>query len=215
MAPKPPHTTRRGAIRRALFCTSLTVLLLGLPASLPPSSSRAPSEEHEELEGRAPTKFELQPSVQAAFPRESYPPGVIAPLVISNRASGITVAILRVGPERTRTRGNAEMQGIPLSPPRRIGNSRGRRVVRVRIGDWASGLYFARLEAADGRVGFAPFIVRPRRLGEHPVAVVLPTLTWQAYNRRDDDGDGKGDSWYADWKKRTVLLGRPFLNRGV
>ena len=69
--------------------------------------------------------------------------------------------------------------------------------------------------AADGRVGFAPFVVRPRRLGEHRVAVVLPTLTWQAYNLRDDDGDGKGDTWYADWKHKTVRLGRPFLNRGV
>ena len=29
------------------------------------------------------------------------------------------------------------------------------------------------------------------------------------------DGDGKGDSWYASWGHKTVLLGRPFLNRGV
>ena len=42
------------------------------------------------------------------------------------------------------------------------------------------------------------FVVRPRRLGEHRVAVVLPTLTWQAYNLRDENGDGRGDSWYAD-----------------
>ena len=27
---------------------------------------------------------------------------------------------------------------------------------------------------------------------------MLPTLTWQAYNLRDGDGDGKGDSWYAE-----------------
>jgi hypothetical protein len=58
-------------------------------------------------------------------------------------------------------------------------------------------------------------VVRPRRLGAHRVAVVLPTLTWQAYNLRDDDGDGQGDSWYADWTHHTVHLGRPFLNRGV
>ena len=70
--------------------------------------------------------------------------------------------------------------------------------MRVRIGAWPSGLYFARLRAADGRVGFAPFVVRPFRLGEHPVAVVLPTLTWQAYNLRDENRDGSGDSWYAD-----------------
>jgi N,N-dimethylformamidase beta subunit-like, C-terminal len=40
-------------------------------------------------------------------------------------------------------------------------------------------------------------------------------MTWQAYNLRDDDGDGKGDTWYADWKVHTARLGRPFLNRGV
>ena len=85
----------------------------------------------------------------------------------------------------------------------------------MKIGRWQSGLYFARLRADDGRVGFAPFVVRPRRLGEHRVAVVLPTLTWQAYNLRDENGDGTGDSWYADWKTKTVRLGRPYLSRGV
>jgi hypothetical protein len=94
-----------------------------------------------------------------------------------------------------------------------IGASSGRRVVAVRIGSWPSGLYFARLVARDGRVGFAPFVVRPRRLGEHRVAVILPTLTWQAYNLRDEDGDG--DGWYASWRTKTVRLGRPYLNRGV
>jgi hypothetical protein len=96
-----------------------------------------------------------------------------------------------------------------------IGDARRGSVVPVRIGNWPSGLYVARLTAADGRVGFAPFVVLPQRLGEHRVAVVLPTMTWQAYNLRDDDGDGKGDTWYADWKKHTARLGRPFLNRGV
>ena len=88
-------------------------------------------------------------------------------------------------------------------------------VVGVQVGAWPSGLYFARLRAADGRVGFAPFVVRPRRLGVQRIAVVLPTLTWQAYNLRDEDGDGIGDSWYADWKVKTVRLGRPYLSRGV
>ena len=43
----------------------------------------------------------------------------------------------------------------------------------------------------------------------------MPTLTWQAYNLRDEDGDGRGDSWYAHPSHKTVRLGRPFLNRGV
>jgi hypothetical protein len=166
-------------------------------------------------EGRAPTPVELLPSVEAAFQRESYAPGDTATLVISNRARGLRQQVFRSGPERVVTRSNSSMNGVPVSPKTGIGSSNGHRDVVVKVGNWPSGLYFARLRAADGRVGFAPFVVRPRRLGEHRVAVVMPTLTWQAYNLRDDDGDGEGDSWYADWRKKTVRLGRPFLSRGV
>jgi hypothetical protein len=42
----------------------------------------------------------------------------------------------------------------------------------------------------------ASFVLRPRPLGERRIAVVAPTLTWQAYNLRDDDdGDGTRDTW--------------------
>ncbi len=61
----------------------------------------------------------------------------------------------------------------------------------------------------------APFVVRPRGLGEHRVAVVLPTNTWQAYNLRDVDGDGAGDSWYAHAGVASVDLSRPYLDRGI
>ena len=187
-----------------LLAGTAAVLLLGgsSPSPAPP-------------EGRDPTPTELLPSVEAAFPEESYAPGEIARLVFFNRARGITLQILRSGPERRVTRSNASMNGVPISARLAIGTGRPRRTVDVKVGNWPSGLYFARLRAEDGRVGFAPFVVRPRRLGEHRVAVVLPTLTWQAYNLRDDDGDGKGDSWYARWQSKTVRLGRPFLSRGV
>jgi hypothetical protein len=89
------------------------------------------------------------------------------------------------------------------------------RLLRIRIGDWSSGVYFARITADGGRLAFAPFIVRPRRLGEQRVAVVMPTNTWQAYNFRDDDGDGSADTWYADRSRRTVRINRPYLYRGV
>jgi hypothetical protein len=85
----------------------------------------------------------------------------------------------------------------------------------VRAGDWPSGLYFVRATAADGRVGYAPFIVRPRRLGTERVAVVLATNTWAAYNFADADGDGWGDSWYVSGRYRSVDLRRPFLDFGV
>jgi hypothetical protein len=85
----------------------------------------------------------------------------------------------------------------------------------VRAGNWRSGLYFLRLETDDGRVGYAPFVVRPRRLGEHRIAVVLSTYTWQAYNFQDANGDGWGDSWYVAGNQRTIDLQRPFLDFGI
>ena len=96
-----------------------------------------------------------------------------------------------------------------------LGSKPGRRTLKVAVGNWPSGFYFARLDASDGRVGFAPFVMSPRRIGEHRVAVVLPTLTWQAYNFRDDDRDGLADSWYAGRRNNSVRLGRPHLDRGV
>jgi hypothetical protein len=104
---------------------------------------------------------------------------------------------------------------VPVSHPWKIARAPGRRVVSLRVGSWSSGLYFARLTAPDGRVGFAPFVVAPRRMGAHRVAVVLPTLTWQAYNFRDEDRDGVADTWYASPDVHAVRLGRAFLDRGV
>src|SRR5262245_54074553 len=179
------------------------------------TGSTRPLVDAELFEGRAPTAEELRPSVEAAFEGESVKPGTVASLVLFNRARGLSLQIFHTGPEHTPTVGNSEMQGLAVTRARAIGNGTPGRVVHVRIGNWASGVYFARLAAADGRVGFAPVVVAPRRLGEHRVAVVEPTLTWQAYNLRDDDGDGKGDSWYARWTVHTVRLDRPYLNRGV
>ncbi len=197
------------ATRHVLFAlvgSGVVSMLLGAATTRPHT---------ETPEGRDPTATELLPAVEAAFPRESYAPGRRASLVIWNKARGLKLRIFRSGPERIVTRSSSTMNGVPVTRTRSIPDSHGRRVVSLAIGDWPSGLYFARLRAADGRVGFAPFVVRPRRLGEHRVAVVMPTLTWQAYNLFDVDGDGNGDSWYAEWEHKTVRLGRPCLSRGV
>jgi len=71
------------------------------------------------------------------------------------------------------------------------------------------------LTAPGSRVGYAPFVLAPHTLGEHRIAVVMPTQTWQAYNFRDDNGDGRPDTWYAGWKTHRARLIRPFLDRGV
>src|SRR5262249_50586162 len=162
----------------------------------PPGVSRQAVEE-----GRAPTTAELRPAVEAAFSRDSYAAGDEATLVFFNSAESVLLEVDRVGSELTTTAGNGEMNGVPVSAATASAAAHPGLAFRVRIGSWRSGLYFARLQARDGRLGFAPFVVTPRRLGENRVAVVMPTFTWQAYNLRDDDGDGKGDTWYADWTR--------------
>ena len=97
------------------------------------------------------------------------------------------------------------MSGVPVGLQQLLRTPPDGDEIPVAIGRWSSGLYFLRLSAADGRIGFAPFVVRPGRLGEHRVAVVLPTQTWQAYNFWDDDGDGIGDTWYAQLEGLTPL----------
>src|SRR5215211_4198694 len=153
----------------------------------------------------APSKLE------GAFARDSYAPGERASLGVWGRPPRLTVQIFRTGPETERTRGNDEMRGIPVS---RETEYAGARRLTIRIGDWASGMYFARLRAG-AQVSFAPFVLRPHRLGEQRIAVVMPTNTWQAYNFRDDDGDGAADTWYADRRRHKVRVARPHLNHGV
>jgi hypothetical protein len=81
-------------------------------------------------------------------------------------------------------------------------------MLEVRIGRWASGVYFFRVRSERGEV-VAPVVVRPSHLGRASVAVIVPTYTWQAYNLRG------GDSWYACGCVNTVDLTRPYLDGGV
>src|ERR671930_117273 len=111
--------------------------------------------------------------------------------------------------------GNDTMTGVPMTPKRPIGRVTGHRIVNVPLGDWQSGVYFVELTAPGGRVGYAPFVLRPKRLGINRIAVVMPTQTWQAYNHRDDNGDGRADTWYACTCQHSARLGRPFLDRGT
>jgi len=166
-------------------------------------------------EGRAPTTVELTPAVAAVFERDSYAPRSTATLDVWSRARGVTLQLFHAGPEKQRTVGYTTIEGVAVGPPRSLGAVTPQSRVAVRVGPWASGLYFARLTARDGRIGFALFVVRPARLGAAPVAVVMPTQTWQAYNYRDENHDGVSDTWYADTHRSEVELVRPFLDRGV
>jgi N,N-dimethylformamidase beta subunit-like protein len=211
--------TTSTAVMSTLAGLGATIVLL-VAASAPdkeiPAVPHAEQDEEYEEEGYAAAKARQQEpdAIEAAFPFESYRPGTTAALRIWTATRGVTVRVFHVGPEPQLTIGNKQMEGVPVNEPRRFAVVGSGTTIAVEIGDWPSGLYFAKL-TSPGRVGFAPFVVRPKRLGEHRVAIVLPTRTWQAYNFRDDGGDGKGDTWYATQGHLQSLLGRPFLNRGV
>ena len=197
---------------RSLRWTLLAVSFLGLVYVLVSGNNLRAGEEG--VDGRAdrlrPTN---RPTVEAAFPRESYAPGDVARLVFWTRGTDVSLQIFRAGTEDAPVRQQDTMLGTAVTPARRIGAVALGRKIQIRIGEWPSGLYFAKLVARGGKVGYAPFVLRPRTLGENHVAVVLSTMTWQAYNFHDDDGNGTLDTWYAG--QPHARLGRPYENRGV
>jgi hypothetical protein len=196
-------------LRRTLLAASLLGLVYLLVAGSSPQADKG-----EEPDGRAerllPTN---RPTVEAAFPRESYSPGNLARLVFWTSGSQVALQVFRAGTEDVPVRPQDAMLGTAVTATRRLGAVGPGRAIRIRIGEWPSGLYFAKLVARGGKVGYAPFVLRPRTLGENHVAVVLSTMTWQAYNFHDDDGNGTLDTWYAG--QPHARLGRPFENRGV
>ena len=154
-----------------------------------------------------------RPGIAAYFTRRSYRPGEIAHLVVRDLRP-TTVEIFEVGWAPSGSQAPDEITGTPATRRLAAASMRTNDGLLVRIGDWPSGFYFAKLYAQQ-LIGYATFVVRPRQLGAARVAVILPTNTWQAYNLRDDDGNGLGDTWYADPHTTTVNLERPFLDRGV
>jgi N,N-dimethylformamidase beta subunit-like, C-terminal len=157
--------------------------------------------------------------VEMSFRDRSYVAGDPMPLRVFADAARFTLTFLRVGYGPDPSLRPDEMTGEPMGDPVPIDWSGKRfapRTITVQTGlDWPSSLYVARLETDDGRVGFAPFVIRPSELGASGrVAVVMPSNTWQAYNLYDADGDGWGDTWYAGGTP-PVVLDRPFRDRGV
>ncbi|MFN8223766.1 MAG: DUF6605 domain-containing protein [Gaiellales bacterium] len=155
--------------------------------------------------------------IEAAFRRRSFVAYEQMPLTILADVPSLTLTFLRCGHEAVGTGRNDEMTGLEMAPRVTLdwtGKRSGPVTVEVQPGDWPSGVYAARLEAPDGRVGFAPFVLATGERARSRQAVVVPTNTWQAYNFYDRDGDGWGDTWYAGGNP-PVGLDRPFLDRGV
>jgi hypothetical protein len=202
----------RGARRRsAIAAVAIALLGAALTSSAPTFGPR-----FQTTGTVARVKPSKRPAIEAAFPRDSYRPGAVARLVVfSKRVSGVRMQIFRAGTETGPIGPRDELRGTAVTPVRRLGNLRRNQTVWVPIPAEPTGFYYVKLIAGP-RVGYAPFVLRPDRLGEHRIAVVLPTFTWQAYNFHDDDEDGESDTWYAaPARKKTARLGRPYENRGV
>jgi hypothetical protein len=156
--------------------------------------------------------------IVAGFVARSYPVGGDATVAISTDARRVRLQLFSFASVPRPTVRDLRTGGTAVAPPVRLDwQRRGRAPHVVQIshaGVPESGLYFLRATSADGRVAYAPLILRPRKLGQHRVAVVLSTNTWQAYNFLDANGDGWGDSWYVG-ATRSVDLRRPYLDFGV
>jgi hypothetical protein len=157
--------------------------------------------------------------IDAGFLRPSYAPGELAELKVATDAKSLTFQVFAYGGGAFPSVRDARTSGEAMTAAARVDWSAHRdapALIRVvRPGNWPSGLYFLRVTADDGRVGYAPIVVRPPAVGRYRVAVVLATRTWQAYNFEDANGDGWGDSWYVSGRQRSVDLTRPFLDFGI
>ncbi len=157
--------------------------------------------------------------VDAGFARPNYLPGDVAQIHVATDAPALTERVFQSGPEKVVTYADNQFAGVEVDEgPTLIDWSAWRNAphtIAFLVPDLPSGLYYVEFTASDGRVGYAPFVVRPVMLGETSrVLVVLPTNTWQAYNFQDVNGDGYGDTWYAGPPNRTVDLGRTYIARG-
>jgi N,N-dimethylformamidase beta subunit-like, C-terminal len=153
----------------------------------------------------------------AGFNARSYAPGQVAVLRIrGSQTSRVTLQIFQAG--SSGTPGPAAAQGWdratfgkPVTAPEHVKRPSGAAhwLLRVRLGSsWASGDYVARLSWGN-QADYAPFVLRPKRLGTAPVLVVEPTNTWHAYDVVD------GDSWYLDSSVHVIDLTHPFASSRV
>jgi len=155
--------------------------------------------------------------VDAGFPKPSYVAGDHATMSVATTARRLTVQIFRAGAGTGGGSGPERMNGRAVTPAAVVRwpypDHPGR--LSLQIGGWPSGVYFARLQARDGHVGYAPFVLRSAAPGRDTnVAVVMPTNTWEAYNFQDVDGDGWGDTWYASSDIHAIDTTRPYIRGG-
>jgi len=193
-------TTGRQLGSLALLCVTL-LLVFVVARPHPQHVAASPME----LDGDASSGIATTPpnaAVQAAFAQRSYAPGAHAILRLRGSAPVLRIQLFRAGAGH-----DGPLQGLPVAAAQTVRNPSSS--VALAFGSWPSGLYYAGVTTPGRGVWYAPFVLRPQRLGAHRVLIVLPTNTWQAYNFEDND------SWYENADVHTVDLARPFIDGGV
>ena len=142
-------------------------------------------------------------TIEAGFLARSYAPGATAELLLQTPARKLALQVMHAGSEPHRT--PKGMAGSAVSAPKTVAWHGGRGILQIGIEDWKTGLHFVQLQDRHGKIGYAPFVVRPKTLGSARTLVVHPTNTWGAYNLR------YAATWYANLDVQHVDLTRPFL----
>ena len=159
--------------------------------------------------------------VEVSFLRPSYPQGAQAAVSIATDAPAVRIQFLSYRSPGSPATRDAYTNAVNQTSSVRLdwrGNRNAPHTLHVLIphtDSWRSGVYFLRVTTSDGRMGYAPLVVRAPSLGSQRVAVIVPTNTWQAYNFRDTNGDGWGDSWYIGGATRAIDLRRPYVDPGL
>jgi hypothetical protein len=127
----------------------------------------------------------------ATGPDAPVTPGTLARFSVLGAGRRYRWRVRRLGSSRSLARGASRAGTLHVRVPRRL-----------------SGLAFLDLRVGSHRYE-TPFAVRARR--RRPVLVLLPTITWQARNPIEADGDGFPDVLPLD---RRVGVNRPFAGDG-
>jgi hypothetical protein len=152
----------------------------------------------------------------AGFQARSYAPGQTAVLDIGGGTTDrVTLQLFLAGspvaPAAESLGWDRTTFGKAVTAPRQVRRPGSQPRWRVRVpldSSWPSGDYVARLRWS-GHTDYAPFVLRPKRLGTEPVLVVEPTNTWHAYDVTD------GDSWYLTSSVHVIDLTHPFAGTDV
>jgi hypothetical protein len=158
--------------------------------------------------------------IDVGFTKPSYLPGDVGYIHVATDEPALTLRVFHSGPEQVVTYADNQFAGVevdqqPLTIDWKSWQGQ-QHTIGFHIPTLPSGLYYVQFGGADGRIGYAPFVIRPAFLGQTSrILVVLPTNTWQAYNFEDVDGNGYGDTWYAGPPNGSVNLGRTYIARGV